>query len=226
MSGFLLINKPKGPTSFDIIRQLRKTTGIKKIGHAGTLDPNATGLLIVGVGRQATKKLSKLTNKTSKTYIAELFLGEERDTDDPEGKVVKTYKVDKKPTKTQVKNTLKKFQGEIYQTPPIFSAIKKGGKKAYTLARKGQDPKLEKRKITVKNIKLLNYSYPTLNLEITASSGTYIRAIARDIGRDLGTGAYLKNLKRTQIGKFSISDSVKPNKLNKNNWEKYLISEV
>src|SRR3989344_6091224 len=171
---FLLIDKPKGITSHDVIDKIRKITGEKKVGHAGTLDPNATGLLIIGVGRDSTKKLSLIT-KDEKTYEAEVYLGEERDTDDDEGMLISKATGVLAPSKEEIDLTLSNFIGTQEQIPPPYSAIKLKGKKAYELARKGKVVKLKPRKITVYSIKALSYSYPTLEIETIVSSGTYIR---------------------------------------------------
>lgn len=215
---FLLVDKPKGITSHDVVDRLRILTGVKKIGHAGTLDPNATGLLIVGIGRDSTKKLGNLATKTDKTYIAEIVLGEERGTDDVEGKVIKKNKRLRKTRKDEVVKTLKLFIGKQSQVPPSHSAIKIKGKKAYELARKGKDVMLKPRKIMIYSIELISYKYPEVNFKVEVSSGTYIRSLARDIGRKLGTYAYLKNLRRTKIGKYDIDDGVKLDRLKKSNW--------
>lgn len=192
-------------TSHDVVNRVRKIFGVKRVGHAGTLDPNATGLLIVGVGAD-TKKLGEIALKTKKTYIAEIFLGEERDTDDSEGQIIN--KSGKKVNIDEVMKVLNKFKGEQMQTPPIYSAIKLKGKKSYELARMGKEVKLAPRKITVYSIKLVNFEFPILKVEFEVSSGTYIRSLARDIGRELKTYGYLKNLRRTKIGKFSLKDSL------------------
>jgi len=220
---FLLINKPKGITSHDVISKIRKITDVKKVGHAGTLDPLATGLLIVGIGRESTKRLGNLIKNTKKKYVAEIFLGEERDTDDAEGKVVSKAKKFTAPDVNSIKEILKNFQGEIEQTPPKYSAIKIKGKKSYELARKGKEFSLEGRKVTIYLIKLVEYKFPILKIQTTVSSGTYIRALARDIGRELGCGAYLKNLQRTKIGKFDFKDAVNLSKLTKKNWKDFVI---
>lgn len=210
---FILIDKPKGMTSHDVVDEVRKVTGEKKVGHAGTLDPNATGLLIVGVGRESTKKLGKIAKDTKKTYEAEIYLGEERNTDDAEGVTVSKVKAFLPPKENEVKKTLDLFVGKQMQMPPAFSALKIKGKKAYELARKGQKVRLKPRKIVIHSIKLVHYKYPILEIVVTVSSGTYIRALARDIGQRLGCGAYLKNLRRTRIGKFDIKDAVKLDEL-------------
>lgn len=230
---FVLLNKPNGITSHDVIDELRKITGIRKIGHAGTLDPNATGLLIVGIGRQSTKKLGDIAKDTTKTYIAEIVLGEERETDDVEGvvrdgilRLPSVAQDDKEgfgivPSLSNVRFVLKTFEGEQEQVPPEYSAIKIKGKKAYDLARKGKKVELKPRKIVIHSIKLLKYKYPHLGIECEVSSGTYVRALARDVGRKLGVGAYLNNLKRTAIGKHKLGKAVKLNELNSDNWQTF-----
>jgi tRNA pseudouridine55 synthase len=220
---FLLINKPKSITSHDVIYFVRNITSVKKVGHAGTLDPNATGLLIVGVGRNSTKKLGWLTKDTKKEYEAEIFLGEERDTDDCEGKVVSKKNNVSAPKKTLLNKTLTSFKGKQKQIPPSYSAIKIKGKKAYELARKGKQMSLKERDVTIHSIELLEYKYPVLKIKTMVSSGTYIRALARDIGKQLGCGAYLRNLKRTKIGDFNLKNAVDMNNLTTDNWENFAI---
>ena len=222
IAGFLYVDKPVGITSHDVIDKIRKITDIKKVGHGGTLDPNASGLLIVGVGKPATKRLSEFTTKKTKTYTAEIYLGETRDTDDSEGKVVKSTNISSQPSSNDINNALKRFKGELLQTPPQFSAIKKGGKKAYEVARKGGKIKLEPRKINIYEIKLIKYDFPILEINCSVSSGTYIRALARDIGEFLETGAYLKELRRTSIGDVNIKDATKLSEINDENWQKLL----
>jgi len=219
----LLIDKPKGITSHDVIYEVRKITGEKKVGHAGTLDPNATGLLIVGVGRQSTKKLGSLLKDTDKVYEAQLFLGEETDTDDAEGVVISKAKGLLPPGEVEIGTLLKSFVGKQKQVPPIYSAIKTKGKKAYKEARKGKSVKLEPRSIEIYFIKLLKYKYPDLTFEVKVSSGTYIRSLARDIGTKLGCGAYLKNLTRTAIGNYKLENAVNLSNLSKDNWEDFAI---
>jgi len=204
---FLLIDKPKGMTSHDVVDAVRRATGERRVGHGGTLDPNATGLLIIGVGREYTKQLSQFNTQKDKTYEAEMVLGEERDTHDIEGTVTKTS--DFVPTLQDIDSALKKFKGEIEQIPPKHSAIKVNGKKAYALARAGREVELKPRKVLIKNIKILSYTYPLLKMEFKVSSGTYIRALARDIGQALGSFAYLGNLRRTAIGDYNIVDAKK-----------------
>ena len=202
----LFINKQPGPTSHDIVDEVRKITGVKKVGHAGTLDPFAEGLLIVLVGRSETKRQAEFMG-LDKVYEATLVLGAETDTLDITGKIKNTDKTPEQPTLDQIEKVLKNFEGKIKQTPPIFSAKKIKGKKAYELARKGEKPKLKPKEVNIEYIKILEYNWPELKIKTKVSSGTYIRALARDIGRELDTGAYLSKLKRTSIGKFKLKDA-------------------
>jgi len=219
---FLLIDKPKGVTSHDVVDKVREITGEARVGHAGTLDPNATGLLIVGVGREFTKRLGKIAKDTKKTYQAEIFLGEERDTDDAEGVVISKAKGFLPPSENEMRLILATFLGEQEQIPPVYSALKIKGKKAYELARAGRKVELKPRKIVIYSIKLIRYKYPSLKIEIVVSSGTYIRALARDIGKRLGCGAYLSNLRRTKIGNYGVSNAQKLENLNRDNWKKFV----
>ncbi|MEK7498009.1 MAG: tRNA pseudouridine(55) synthase TruB [Patescibacteria group bacterium] len=203
-----MIDKPKGITSHDVVDVVRRGYDERRVGHAGTLDPNATGLLIVGVGRESTKKLGSITKDTDKTYEAEIFLGETRDTDDSEGKIISKSTKFTPPPRDIVNRVIKEFIGKQEQLPPIYSAIKMNGKKAYELARKGLNLKLNTRNIVVHSIKLNIYMYPILTLTCKVSSGTYIRSLARDIGAKLGCGGYLKELRRTQIGEFSVEKAI------------------
>lgn len=220
---FLLIDKPKEITSHDVIDKVRKVTGETKVGHAGTLDPKATGLLIIGIGRESTKKLGKLTKDTRKTYTAEIYLGEERNTDDSEGMVISKAKGVLAPGEKEIRLILLSFLGEQKQAPPIFSAIKVGGKKSYNLARKGKKVNLGTRDISIHSIKLLAYKYPLLKIVTTVSSGTYVRALARDVGKKIGCGAYLRNLRREAIGEYLVEKSHKLVNLNNKNWKKFAI---
>lgn len=216
---FLLIDKPKGITSHDVIDKVRKITAEKKVGHAGTLDPNATGLLIVGIGRESTKKLGDISKNTDKVYEAEILFGEERDTDDAEGVVISKTKGELTPGEDEIKILLKTLVGKQKQIPPTYSAIKVKGKKAYIKARKGESVYLSPRKIKIYSIKLNNYNYPILQITVRVSSGTYIRALARDIGRKLGVGAYLNNLNRNAIGEYKLKNAVKLENLTKDSWK-------
>ncbi len=210
----LLIDKPKGITSHDVVGRVRRIFNERRVGHAGTLDPNATGLLIVAVGRETTKTLGLITTNTTKTYIGEIKLGTKTDTDDSEGKVIEEKDV-RSMSEKEVLTILDTFLGKQSQIPPIYSAIKKNGKKAYEQARRGIQIEMEPRDITVYSLKLLSFDSPILTVECEVSAGTYIRALARDIGEKLGTGAHLSNLRRTKIGDYSIENAVKLEELRK-----------
>jgi tRNA pseudouridine55 synthase len=209
-SGFLLVHKPSGMTSHDVVDAVRRARGTRRVGHAGTLDPMATGLLIIGVG-EATKDLGKLT-KLPKTYVAELTLGATSTTDDAEGIIeeVRSTKQEVRttPTRTEILSILQRFYGEIEQVPPAYSAVKVRGVRAYRRARRGEHVILKPRQITVHAAELSSYAFPLLTVRWTVSSGTYIRALARDIGSTLGTGAYLSKLERTAIGPYGLRDAI------------------
>ena len=199
--GLYLINKPRGRSSFSIVAQVRRVSGIKKVGHAGTLDPEAEGLLVVLVGKDFTRKAEQYS-KLDKTYEFEIKLGENSSTDDEEGEKVKVS--DAKPSSAQLASVIAELTGEITQTPPIYSAIKVGGQRAYKLARKGEKIDLPSRKVKIENFQIISYKYPLVRLKADVSSGTYIRSLARTIGEKLGTGAYCTQIVRTRIGKFEL----------------------
>lgn len=213
MNNIYSIYKPKGPTSHDIIDQLRKITGIKKIGHAGTLDPLASGILVVGVGREGTKQLGKLV-KSEKEYLATIKLGTTSTTDDEEGAKHVTYNT-QHIAQEKIKKILKQFTGKIKQTPPIYSAIKINGKSAYKYARAGKEIKLKSRIVEIKSIEISSYQWPYLKIKVVCGSGVYIRSLARDIGEKLKTGAYLADLIRTRVGKFNLQNSYSLQDFNK-----------
>lgn len=212
MDGFLLINKPVGPTSHDMVDEVRRILKTKKVGHAGTLDPFASGLLIIGVGK-ATKELSKIQG-LPKTYDGVMAFGTRSTTDDPEGIITESGLP--LPRKEEVEAAFKKFIGEIDQVPPIYSAKKIGGKKLYEIARAGGTIEIPPVKVTVSRLILLEYAGGLARFETTVSSGTYIRALARDIGEVLGGGGYLKVLRRTTIGKYKLEDAVTTKSLKNN----------
>jgi tRNA pseudouridine55 synthase len=219
--GFILINKPSGITSHDVVLKLRKITKIKKIGHAGTLDPLAKGLLILAIGREFTKKLS-LFQKKDKEYLATIKLGGESDTFDREGKIIFKKKV-KIPSEEEIKKVLESFLGEIEQIPPIFSAKKIKGKKLYQLARRGIKVSPKPQRVKIYQIKLLDYKFPLLKIKISCSAGTYIRSLGADLGKKLGCGGYLESLVRTKIGELSLRRAVSLAKINSSNWRNFLI---
>lgn len=203
MNGVIVVDKEKGKTSFDEIREIRKEYNIKKVGHTGTLDPMATGVLPILVG-EATKLSNYLMNH-DKVYIATLTLGEKRTTGDSEGEVVLKEKV---PTlnKEKVEEVLKKFLGEINQVPPIYSAIKLNGKKLYEYARKGEKVEIKPRKVTIFNIELLELKENNITFKVHCSKGTYIRSLCEDIAKSLSTVGYMSSLRRTRVGNFTLED--------------------
>jgi tRNA pseudouridine55 synthase len=272
MKGFLLIDKPEGMTSHDVVNRIRKLTGERRVGHAGTLDPFATGLLLVAVQREATRELSKFIG-LDKRYEAEFLLGARSDTDDRTGNITsmsvqtsakvdeiclnglsipmrrtKTYvewggrvpvkakiatlaevPVGNEITKEEIGTQLKHFIGKIDQVPPAYSAIKVSGEKMYEAARKGRVITAKPRRVTVHKI-ILHSITPSLHHSITArltlhvSSGTYIRAIARDLGERLGVGGYVQELRRASIGPFSLEEANKLDFLTNNNVESQMLA--
>ncbi len=216
---FLLINKPVGITSHDVIDKLRKITGIKKIGHAGTLDPFASGLLIVAVGRQSTKQIANFVH-LDKKYVATLQFGSITDTYDNTGQTKKTNS--KKIEQGDLEEVLPQFTGEIKQIPPMYSAKKIKGKKLCNLARQGLT--IERNPITIKihqiKIKEFNKQKQTAKIFVHCSSGTYIRALAHDIGQGLAVGAHLTALTRTAIGEYNLEQAQEISQLEKENWQK------
>jgi tRNA pseudouridine55 synthase len=221
--GFILIDKPKGISSFGVIARLRRITGVKKIGHCGTLDPLASGLMVCAIGRSATKQIDTFL-KQDKTYLAEIELGKVSDTYDMEGTIEKV-KFQDKPTRKEVAKILKEFIGETDQMPPIYSAKKINGKRAYDLARKGLEVKLNKNKIKIHKIKIILYKFPILKIRVSCGSGTYIRSLVHDIGGRLKTGAILIGLIRENIGKYSLKKSLEVEKLSLNIIEKNIFEK-
>lgn len=229
MEGLLLVNKPAGISSFGVVSKVRyiitqdlrqshsdrgychqqnepqKTCKCRvKVGHTGTLDPAATGLLVLAIGKY-TKKVPELI-KQDKTYQVTMTLGQVSTTGDKEGvlKVVSSTV----PTKKQILEALENFTGQIMQTPPAFSAIKINGQRAYDLARKGKEVSIEPRPVKIYSNKLISYNYPSIEFDSEVGSGTYIRSLVEDIGKYLGTGAYMSDLRRTKIGWFNIKDAL------------------
>lgn len=206
MDGILIINKPKGYTSHDVVNVLRKALNTKKIGHTGTLDPNATGVLPILIG--TATKISKYLIEHDKTYVATIELGKKTDTGDGEGIVIKKDLNFKKVSCEEVQEALKSFIGKQKQTPPQYSAIKINGKKAYEYARQGQAIELIPRDIEIYNIKLLKLEENEITFEVECSKGTYIRVLCEDIANALGTIGFMKELIRTKVNNFRIQDSV------------------
>ncbi|HUD03759.1 MAG TPA: tRNA pseudouridine(55) synthase TruB [Patescibacteria group bacterium] len=209
MQGFLLVDKPRGISSFKVVAEVRgiikRETGVRlKVGHSGTLDPQATGLLIIAIGAY-TKRLPEFIKK-DKTYTVSMRFGFTSTTGDVEGEITKLS--DNPVSKASLMSVLRHFTGDIMQVPPVYSAIKVAGQRAYKLARKGQNIKLEPRPITINGIELLNYSYPDVDFRTNVSSGTYIRSLVEDIGKKLEVGAYMSGLRRESIGQFNIDSAV------------------
>lgn len=248
MDGFLLVDKPIGLTSYDVVAKVRSLlrTEIRnqqlensknrlipnsqllftaspkvKIGHTGTLDPLASGLMILVLGSY-TKRAGEFS-KMDKTYEAEITLGAVSVTGDKEGPI--TPKNSKKPLESDIRAVLNSFTGKIEQTPHIHSAVKIGGQRAYKLARQGKKFKIEPRKVTIYSIEKVHYNYPKLSFVTEVSSGTYIRSLAEDIGQKLGTGAYVSTLRRTQVGRFDIEDAQNLEKLNISKFKTEVVKE-
>lgn len=251
INGVLNIDKPPGLTSYDVVQKVRKIISVglptvapprpwrgAKAGHAGTLDPFATGVLLVLIG--SATRLMEYVSLLPKTYQAEITLGATSDTDDLTGKISKSkIKNPNKIPMTKIKNTLQSFLGPGWQVPPSYSAVKVKGRKAYEAARRGSPLKLPPRPVTIHNIQLIDYNHPILSIKVTCSSGTYIRALARDIGSGLGTGAYVSKLRRTSIGplltkpktymkpisgqKFSLKNAIQLDQLTADNLFSHLL---
>jgi len=235
--GLFNIRKPAGPTSHDVLDIVRRRLPHgTKAGHAGTLDPFAEGVLVICAGPAV--RLASYVQQQPKTYLAEAVLGATSTTDDPTGQITPASGILAQgprrsttqpggapqsdvscrgpatpPDEREVRSVLKEFEGEILQVPPVFSAVHLDGKRAYKLARAGKCPSLTARAVTVHAINTVQYDYPRLELEVTCGAGTYIRALARDIGRRLGTGGYCAKLIRTRVGPFRIDESVWPDEL-------------
>ncbi|WP_336008415.1 tRNA pseudouridine(55) synthase TruB [Fusobacterium polymorphum] len=203
MEGIIVVNKPKGITSFDVIRKLKKILKTKKIGHTGTLDPLATGVMLMCVGK-ATKLASDLEAK-DKVYIADFDIGYATDTYDIEGKKIAENIIEV--SKENLEQSIKKFIGNIKQVPPMYSAIKIDGNKLYNLARKGIEVERPERDVTIEYINLLNFKDNKAKIETKVSKGCYIRSLIYDIGQDLGTYATMTALQRKQVGSYSLEDS-------------------
>lgn len=207
MHGIIVINKPKGMTSHDVVNKVRRITGVKRVGHGGTLDPLATGVLVVAIGREFTKTLDQYV-KGKKEYIAKIMLGFHSTTDDAEGDKTPTNYSDHIPSSKDIKNIVDSFIGDIQQTPPTYSAIKLSGVPAYRRARRREKLELKPRGVKIYDIKTISYQYPILELEVTTGPGVYIRSLARDIGEKLKTGGYIEELQRTHVGEFTLDDAL------------------
>lgn len=220
--GLIIVDKPVGPTSHKIVSLVRKGTGVRKVGHAGTLDPRASGVLVLCLG--PATRLSEFLSTSSKRYEAVISFGASTQTYDAEGPVVR--RSESIPSLGDIQAVLPEFRGEIEQVPPPYSAIKVKGEKAYKLARSGKVVSLDPRRVTIHHLEVLKYQPPELVLDIECTAGTYIRSLAHDLGERISSGAHLANLRRTKAGPFSLEDAVPLPKLEvgflTEKWERYL----
>lgn len=224
VSGVLVVDKPIGLTSHDVVQIIRRGTGIRRAGHTGTLDPRASGVLVVLIGPAV--RLSEYVAASDKRYQATIRLGSSTDTYDSEGAVTET-KAWENITEEEFNRVLQKFIGEIEQVPPPYSAVKVKGKKAYDLAREGEEVDLHPRIIQVYHLEVLEWAPPEVVIDVYCSSGTYVRSLANDLGKELGCGAHLIGLRRTKSGKFTLRDAIPLRKLQEafetGTWYRYLI---
>jgi tRNA pseudouridine55 synthase len=223
ISGVLVVDKPTGMTSHDVVQVIRKGSKIRRAGHTGTLDPRASGVLVVLIGPAV--RLSEYVSASDKRYQAVILLGTTTDTYDADGKTTSSSPVEV--TEEQFETELQKFVGQIEQVPPPYSAVKVQGRKAYEMARKGEEVELEPRLINVYSLELLEWAPPEVVIDVNCSSGTYVRSLVHDLGARLGCGATLTGLRRTKSGRFTLRDAVPLRKLNEafseGTWYQYLI---
>jgi tRNA pseudouridine55 synthase len=224
VSGVLVVDKPIGLTSHDVVQMIRKGTGIRRAGHTGTLDPRASGVLVVLIGPAV--RLSEYVSASDKRYQATIRLGSTTNTYDAEGTITSSTSIEDI-SEEAFDEILQQFVGEIQQTPPPYSAVKVKGRKAYELARKGEEVELEPRTINVYNLEVLEWAPPEAVIDVYCSSGTYVRSLTNDLGEALGTGAHLIGLRRTKSGKFTLRDAVPLRRLQESfaigDWYRYLI---
>jgi tRNA pseudouridine55 synthase len=223
MSGVLVVDKPVGMTSHEVVQIIRRGTNIRRAGHTGTLDPRASGVLVILIGPAV--RLSEYVSASDKRYQAVIRLGANTDTYDSDGQVTKTNPIDV--TEDQFETELKKFIGEIEQTPPPYSAIKMQGRPAYAMAREGEEVEMQPRIINVFSLDVLEWAPPEVTVDVHCSSGTYVRSLAYELGEKLGCGAMLSGLRRTKSGRFTLKDAVPLRKLiesfDSNSWYKFVI---
>lgn len=221
MDGLLIVNKPKEYTSHDVVNVIRKQLNIKKVGHTGTLDPNATGVLPILIGKAT--KISKYLIEHNKTYIATVKLGEKTDTGDSEGQVIETKKIPEGLKKEDINKVLQSFLGKQKQLPPMYSAIKINGKKLYEYAREGKEIEVKPRDIEIYRIELLEYKNSKIKFEVECSKGTYIRTLCEDIAKKLETVGYMEELQRTKVNNFQIKNSILLDNITIENAEQNII---
>lgn len=219
-AGFLCIDKPSGPTSRDVVNRIQTWVRPGKAGHAGTLDPLATGVLIVAVG--AATRLISLLHEWPKKYRGTFRLGITTDTDDMTGQVLTQSEAGKSVTSTQLEAVLGGFVGSLLQTPPTYSAVHVQGQRAYELARQGQDVHLTPRPVEIYALTLVEFTPPDFTVDVVCSGGTYMRALGRDIGQQLGCGAVMTALRRTAVGSFRLEQAVAYSEMTADNWHSHL----
>ncbi len=224
VSGVLVVDKPIGLTSHDVVQVIRRGTGIRRAGHTGTLDPRASGVLVILIGPAV--RLSEYVSASDKRYQATIRLGSSTDTYDSEGTITSSASVDDI-TEDYFNEVLQRFVGEIEQVPPPYSAVKVQGRKAYDMAREGEEFELIPRIINVYSLEILEWALPEVVIDVYCSSGTYVRSLANDLGKELGTGAHLVGLRRTKSGRFTLRDAVPLRRLQEafdaGNWYRFLI---
>jgi tRNA pseudouridine55 synthase len=224
VSGVLVVDKPIGLTSHDVVQVIRRGTGIRRAGHTGTLDPRASGVLVILIGPAV--RLSEYVSASDKRYQATIRLGSSTDTYDSEGTVTSSASVDDI-AEDYFNEVLQRFVGEIEQVPPPYSAVKVQGRKAYDMAREGEEFELIPRIINVYSLEILEWALPEVVVDVYCSSGTYVRSLANDLGKELGTGAHLVGLRRTKSGRFTLRDAVPLRRLQEafdaGNWYRFLI---
>ncbi len=221
--GMLNIDKPHGMTSHDVVDVVREVARLRRVGHAGTLDLLATGVLVVCIGKAT--RLSEYVMEGSKEYLAHVRFGIQTDTYDAEGRIVSQQSVEGL-DRERVESAVDVFRGEIQQIPPMYSALKHGGKALYELARKGVTVTRNARPVTIEELEILSWENPNLELRIVCSKGTYIRSLAHDLGQRIGVGAFLAGLRRSRVGTFTAADAVGMKELREagDNWEQFLVS--
>ncbi len=224
VSGVLVVDKPIGLTSHDVVQVVRRGTGIRRAGHTGTLDPRASGVLVILIGPAV--RLSEYVSASDKRYQATIRLGSSTDTFDADGRITESFPVDSI-SEEQFNEHLQKFVGEMEQVPPPYSAVKVKGRKAYEMAREGEEVDLAPRIINVYSLEILEWAPPEAVIDVYCSSGTYVRSLANDLGKALGTGAHLVGLRRTKSGRFTLRDAVPLRRLQEafdaGNWYRHLI---
>jgi tRNA pseudouridine55 synthase len=208
-AGLLLVDKPEGPSSHDVVSWLRKVIGVRRVGHTGTLDPFASGLLVLCIGW--VTRLAEYLTSLPKVYRGVIRIGVRTDTDDRAGSVIETNSDWRGLDRPRVQAALEQQLGVIEQVPPAYSAKKVGGRRAYAVARQGGAPELAARQVTIRRLSIYDFSPPDVGIELECSSGTYVRAVARDLGANLGVGAHLAALRRLRVGRFEVDDAVDMN---------------